>query len=347
MMRCFTLIKTVFICGVLLALFSGCSEEERSVLARQQVGVVLKLNLCDDCPFQIPDSLKENMFADSLAGINYKALVEVCFFNDTNKVREYITSVHRIDQTTWQTDTIKMINPGLGSHILQRIVVFEEDVEHPLYSAVNSGCSDLFATQESNKLPQFIELGPEETLNRLVTLHITLFNTGLNTPAIFGYDKWCTHAQPAAPLTIVVCNTRLEADPQNPAARMTGRVILSELTEEKGVSKEQKIEEQVFVEEVKTNIQLPTNIRPEALFELRIFIPDEKDPLVMIADTLTGKQLKAFRESGFWLKEDEPDPDAGLILFDLSRLPEQSTGLISTGDTLHDARSWTPSYIRR
>lgn len=347
MVRFFTFIKTVLVCGMLLMLISGCSKEDRDLLAQQQIGVVLKFDLCNDCPFQLSDSLTAESVSDLLITSNHKALVEVCFFNDSSKIREYTTTVYRIDSTTWQTDTLRMINPGVGVHTVQRVIIFEDDVEQPLYSAVNTHCNELFKTREANKLPLFIEMGPMEALNRLVTLQLTLFNTGCSEPILFGYDKWCTYSRPVEPLTIVIANSQLTVNPQDVAPRMTGKMVLSQLIQKEGVCKGQKLEEQVFVEEVKTNLPLPNNIRPDALFELSIFIPDEINPQVVIADTLTGKQLKAFRESGFWMKDDPQDPDAGLILFDLSRLPQQSTGIISIADSLHDAASWTPYYFRR
>lgn len=325
----------------LTLLCSACSEEVRSKLEQPQIEVVLALNLQNEALRLEKDTVSFPFNADS--SNRYRAVIEVCLFNDSNKVREYTSAIHPLTPDTWLTDTLQMIHPGLRAHLIQKVMIFDkDDFEHPLYASTlqplnGSRCS------LTGQLPVFVEVFKNnELLASTLHLSIQLFNAWLSQPACFGYKCWKQLSESNRTLSFLVCNTtRNDSD----APRKMGKLTLSKLNRQDGILFADVIDRQIFIQEVRTTLNLPEAVASEALFELRLAIPDEINPEIIITDTLTGMQLKEVRQSGFWLAE-PGEPESGVILFDLATLRQETSGLFSAVDSVQYPYEWTPSFIQ-
>lgn len=340
--------KTIAAFLLLITLCIACTPEDRTRLEQQQMGVVFELNLQENqLSPAMDDSATIPFTMDTACREYYRGVIEICLFNDTNKIREYVTRVYPVSPSKWITDTLRMINPGMQAHTLQKVMIFnQDDFTHPIYASVTAGCKKETRNYEPQELPDFIELSPELSLNNITQIPVNLFNAWLEEPACFGYTCWKQPSESDRLLSFLICNSINAQAGDNIAPRIMGKLMLNKLVERNGVMQPVPIEEQIFVQDVKTTIMLPDIIRGEDFFELRLFIPDEINPEIMITDTLSGTQLREVQSSGFWLPEQE-DQQLGAVLFDLGILPHDQSGTLASTDTIPHRHCWSPSFWRR
>lgn len=293
--------KIIGVFLLLIILCIACTPEERMRLEQQQMGVVFELTLHEHPLSDLVDSAAIAFTADTSCRESYRGVIEISLFNDTSKIRQYVTRLYPVSPSKWITDTLRMIHPGMQAHTLQKVMIFnQDDFTHPLYASVTAGCKKNMQNDGVEELPDFIEPSLELNPNNVIRIGVNLLNAWLDEPACFGYTCWKQPSDSDRVLSFLICNPTGAEEEENATSRIMGKLKLNKLVNRNGVMQPMPIGEQIFVDDVKTTISLPDIIRKEDFFELKLFIPDETNPEIMITDTLSGAQLREVQSSGMW-----------------------------------------------
>ncbi|MGL4292171.1 MAG: hypothetical protein ACRCSQ_01100 [Bacteroidales bacterium] len=340
------------ICLILPAclIIPSCSDDDRLLLEKQQIPIAFHLSVCDTISphlFFLQKS-QESGNSDSLSEpYRMRADIEICLFNDPNKTRIYSVGIKSKSLNEWVTDSIRILNPGFGTHLVKQICVYpEKDNDSPLYTSITptSICSSY--CESETQMPKLLGMQQIDVQKALNVLPVTLFSTWQHKPEYFGYERWCKQQQsPSFAFSFQISDTTECVNYPGSKNLRTGYFILSKKTNDP-FSSPSIIDERIIVQEIKTTIRLSLTENPDEQYILEFYFPNKDNPEIMISDTITASQLTAYRESGFWVSEKE-NPEDGSLRFDLSQTKQTKQGILCHTDSVFRDDSWTPVYSKK
>lgn len=331
--------------------FISCSDDNRQLLEKQQIPIAFHLFVCDRISPHLFFLLKnqESNKSDSLSDqYKLRADIEIALFEDPNKIRIYSTEIKPLSFTEWITDSIWILNPGCGMHLIKQICIYRgDDNDSPLYASIVPVSTFASSCKTETQMPRYFSVKEINLQNTLNILPVTLFSTWQQTPGSFGYEKWCKQKQEASfSFSFLICDSMKEETIPKDKELHTGCFTLSVKDKKTPQLNPSIIHESIFIQEVKTTIRVCLPEDPDNLYFLQFCFPNKENPELIITDTVTTTQLQAYRKSGFWISEND-NPEDGTLLFDLSQTRQTKQGTLCCTDSLFKGISWTPVYSKK
>lgn len=344
----------LFLLGI--GFLTACSEDKKEILDNAKMEVAFDLNISN---LFVPTSETQTIGNDRLQKAypnpekwlndEYIAYITIWLFDDPNKEQTYPAAIRISPDHRILTDTIMLINPGVGKHTLQKIVVSRKDSpEQVLFATIHTDSPYYSLVPTETLMPADLKLGGALTLFGKPIIPVSLLYAAHSKATDFGFAVWGVNCVKVICLDYV---TNMPADGYAPGnAEMVASSDLL-VFRKSGDNQEEAIE---FIHEGKSwdgragticFNRYQDNIHENDYYILKLFIPNKTAPQLIIADTLTLAQICDYKNSGFWSTSEENNGEEGFIHFNLCHTDLTHPGPVNPVNKGND-HAWTPTIIQ-